>query len=1360
MNKIIPKPMGGNFYFPFPKSLFISFLQKDKIRGLLIFTALIIIFLPNQGSAQCFNSSSSASCNSGVNISVDENCTFTIHPSQFVSNYSSLSQTCRDSLRVFVTDQDDNFLIEGESLSINLNTTTLDISLNDSLKITVYRDLNGSDSFEGNEPNCWGGARIEDKLAPVIADCGDVSVYCFEELGNVAGGPIVPITATDNCGGIDSIYLLDSTLTLIDCSVDPATKATLVKSWVAVDSSGNSDTCTQTISILRIPTTGITITPPANVELECNLSNQPDTSIAELGYPTYSFININGTTVNIVLSPGNISGLCSDIKLLYEDSPSLGGSCENEDKFIRTFQVFDCCADEFLDTVIQVIEITDNLPPVLTCPADITVGTSSNSCTANVALQPVGIVDACNSTNFEVEVQSAFGNLNTNGGVINDVPVGTHTITYEVTDACDNDTTCTMTVTVFDDLAPIMACDENTVVALNNLGFANVNAMVFDDGSTDNCGIVTYEVRRMASNCNPGTLFASSVEFICCDVGETIMVELRLTDAAGNTNSCMVEVQVQDKQNPIITCPPSVIIECGMDTSAVAQGMPIASDNCGTANISWVNSGTLDPSCGTGTITRTWTVTDAQGQTASCIQLIEVVNNDPFSGNTDPSDVDDILFPTDLLGVNAISCIAYQNDPSVADPSNTGEPSLIGNISACSMVGIVNPPSDLILHMGTGDCSSLKIFRKWVVVDWCQAGNDPDLTQNGPGVWVHTQVVMVSDNEAPILSNPPADITVSADANCQGAIGLPEIDMANIDDCSSNISISVTSPDLNLGANPYDIVLADLGNYTATYLLDDGCGNTTTHTINIEVVDDKKPTPVCIGVSSQLMPTGNGTGMLMLPAMTFVSDTSSFDNCTAFDDLTFTVVFDTLNDPNVPPTATEILFTCDQLGISRVALWACDQAGNCDFCVIEVMMTAPSGTCGVPLTQMAVMSGFIDNEEGEGIDEVEVNINNGQVVEMTNSAGSFNSNMPMYESYNIKPVKNNTPLNGVTTFDIVTIRKHILGIELLDSPYKIIAADVNGSGSLTALDLAQIRNLILLNVSEFPNGIPSWRFVDANYIFTNPNDPLSENFPEAVDIQNLTSDLNEIDFVAIKVGDVTENALPNLLTNETREKEGNLVFKTQQKKVNRGEEVSLVFETENEKDFLAWQFTLSFRQDLMEFLEVKKIENIYFGTSTVEKGAITFSWNGVGNTRLETKLKWFEVRFMAKESFEVNEAINITSKYTEAIAYNSIGGEYDVQLHLEDGLYTLSNEEFKLYPNTPNPFKETTSINFYLPKEDNVEITVFDITGKLLKTYNSFYPKGKQSFLLEKEVGFSSGVLYYHVKTSKHQASGKMILLP
>jgi len=172
------------------------------------------------------------------------------------------------------------------------------------------------------------------------------------------------------------------------------------------------------------------------------------------------------------------------------------------------------------------------------------------------------------------------------------------------------------------------------------------------------------------------------------------------------------------------------------------------------------------------------------------------------------------------------------------------------------------------------------------------------------------------------------------------------------------------------------------------------------------------------------------------------------------------------------------------------------------------------------------------------------------------------------------------------------------------------------------------------------------------------------------------------------------------------------------------------------------------------------MENIFFGNTVLEKGAITFSWDKVGNGNLKTKVNWFEVKFVALQDLNIQDVIDITSKQTLAVAYGSNGVEYNIDLQFGNELDNFTNQGLILYPNSPNPFKKSTSINFYIPEEDNVEITVFDITGKLLETYNSFYSKGKQSFILEEEANFSFGVLYYHVKTSKHQVSGKMILLP
>ena len=1346
MNIIFPRPLGVITMLHYALRLLKN--QKpsiEKFSKVIVIIALLITFFNKEGISQC----GSLSCNSSIQISVDpDDCTFTIDPSLFITNYLSLSTSCTDLLKVHVTDQNDVLLAEGSALTFNFSNLNL---LNDSIKVTVFQDDDLDGIFDSSESNCWGGAKIEDKKPPVIVGCSDMTVYCYEELANIAGGPILPITATDNCSNSNnvSITLADSTITKNTCAQNANVKATLTKKWIVEDGSGNKDSCTQTITILRLPTTGVTIEAPANAILECNSSSQPDTSAAAIGYPSYTFDN-NGTMVTIELNPTNLSGLCEDMKVFYSDSPALTG-CGDTEKYIRTFQVFDCCANVFFETVTQTIDIKDTQGPTLTCPIDLVYGTTSTSCGANVFIPAVGISDACSNSNFTVTVDTPNGILNFNGGVIPNVPVGIYNITYTVEDACGNASMCSVSLTVMDDKSPIAVCDENTVVALNNQGQGLINAISFDDGSTDNCGIVSYQVRRMVSSCSPQSSFADLVYFTCCDIGETIMVELQVTDASGNSNSCMVEVEVQDKNNPLAICPSDKIIECGQDTSATVLGMAIGADNCGTTTVAWQNNGTLDPTCGTGVLQRIWTVTDGQGATSSCIQTITVINSDPFSGNTDPNDIDNIIFPNDVMGANAISCAALQNDPTLTDPSNTGEPIITGDIQSCSMVGVAIP-SDLYFELGTGGCTERKIFRKWAVVDWCQAGADPDLTQNGPGVWVHTQLILVVDDAAPILTNAPQDITLDADANCQAVVTLPTIPLADIQDCNPNVAVSVTT---NMGGNGFGPFTVSTGNYQATYILDDGCGNTTTHILNVAVADNKKPTPVCMGISAPLMMTLPSTGMLTLPASTFVH-ASSNDNCTDFANLDFTVIFEPLNDPANPAISEDITFTCFDVGAIDVALWACDEAGNCDFCVIEVMITS-TGACGNDLGP--TVAGVIDNEIGEGIEEVEVYINNGAYMGMTDLNGHFNTeNLPVHNDYNIKPTKYTDPLNGVTTFDIVQIRKHILGLEVLDSPYKMIAADVNGSGGLTALDLVQIRNLILLNVDEFPNGMPSWRFVDANFVFPNPNNPFETIFPEEKDVQDLSTDLNDLDFLAIKLGDVTGNASPNLLSTQTREPHGELIFSTKDQLIKKGEKANVILETEEFQNLKAWQFSFLYEQNKLEFLDLEKMKNVYYGTSNLEEGAITFTWTEDESVLLEGKNKWLEIEFLAKEDINLREVLTISSRYTTAIAYDDTGAEYNVQLQ-----FTNSTKEgyatFQLFENNPNPFTETTSINYYLPKNDRVEILIYDSTGRLLKIYEELAIKGKQNFIVDaKEIG-SSGVLYYRVRTSEYEESGKMILL-
>ncbi|MEM1325323.1 MAG: hypothetical protein AAGI23_05180 [Bacteroidota bacterium] len=100
---------------------------------------------------------------------------------------------------------------------------------------------------------------------------------------------------------------------------------------------------------------------------------------------------------------------------------------------------------------------------------------------------------------------------------------------------------------------------------------------------------------------------------------------------------------------------------------------------------------------------------------------------------------------------------------------------------------------------------------------------------------------------------------------------------------------------------------------------------------------------------------------------------------------------------------------------------------------------------------------------------------------MTNEEGDYSIDLPDDgDGYSIFVGKEDEGefLNGLSTFDIVLMKQHILGIQILDDPQLIQAADLNNSNSLTVTDLLIVRNLILGITVE--TEVPNWLFSRTN----------------------------------------------------------------------------------------------------------------------------------------------------------------------------------------------------------------------------------------------------------------------------------------
>jgi hypothetical protein len=140
--------------------------------------------------------------------------------------------------------------------------------------------------------------------------------------------------------------------------------------------------------------------------------------------------------------------------------------------------------------------------------------------------------------------------------------------------------------------------------------------------------------------------------------------------------------------------------------------------------------------------------------------------------------------------------------------------------------------------------------------------------------------------------------------------------------------------------------------------------------------------------------------------------------------------------------------------------------------------------------------------------------------------GTYRAVVLAGHNYQVTPRKtNDNTANNlvVTTLDIALIRRHILNpgtpALMLDSPYKVLAADVNGTRSVSTLDIALVRKVVLQFTNTFPAGL--WRFVPADYVFADPVNPWDA--PTNRTHTNLWADTERQNWVAVRYGDVNNS---------------------------------------------------------------------------------------------------------------------------------------------------------------------------------------------------------------------------------------------
>jgi Proprotein convertase P-domain len=1151
--------------------------------------------------------------------------------------------------------------------------------------------------------------------------------------------------------------------------------------WTAVDEAGNiADVCCHNIYVFR---NGLsTLVFPKNYD--GTLNNLKTLSCEEWGD------EIPGVDIT-----GEPTGdLCSNVQIA-EPEDVIIDICPKSYKILRTHKVIEWCNGTVL-THIQVIKVEDSQGPELECPRDTILNTDAHNCFATYTAPRPKIIFECSGAKSMELSYSPFTNLDdeditfTKVGVtqstrkIDGLPIGTSVVQWSVTDSCGNTSTCIYQVTVEDKVRPSVVCDRFTTASItgSNGGKAIVDAFTFDDGSNDNCGILSYKARRHTQGCGflsgVNAPFTPTVEFCCAEVGDTIMVEMQVTDVNNNSNTCMVMVRVDDKLPPYITyCPKDIRLLCHADFKDLkVTGEPIAVDNCEVVSIKFQDVDATN-NCGVGTVTRTWTATDRQGLRHSCVQVITLVDERPFNPNTDLTWPQNYSTPDCFSSLHPDSLSAPYNRPLVKDDN-------------CSLVAMHY--KDTQFDFVDGAC--VKILRQWTVIDWCTYNEQVPVL--GQGLYQYIQILKIQNVTKPTFDIACEDVIVKSYGPCRDSVNLTR---TATDDCpEANIDLEYKYelfygdelfPFETRNTNRIRKILAD-GVYRVRWTVEDKCGNLEVCTHKLTVVDSKKPTPVCYAELATAVMNSDGT--VELWARDY--DKGSYDNCTTTKNLKFTFfnakpnaskinqvhyfrgdgVLSTIQQYNTgeaqqwnPLTKTAGLkFTCDDIlnGISEEILLemsVIDSVDNIDYCTVTLSLQDNNNACPNSNVTFVNVSGRVSNPTGQLLSETVVNLNstNGEFnkTTKTNATGTFalNSVVPN-KSYTLGLSDNRDILNGVSTLDLVMMQRHILGLNPFTDATKVIAADIDNNQKVTAADLVNLRKNILGISASFPNQQQSWRFVTADHVFQDIANPFP--FAEQYEYESITSNKTNQNFIPIKIGDVNNSATYGLKDNVVESRSNTIIeFSTSAQTCFANVETQVPVFAHNLTNIVGMQGTFRFDAKNIAITNVSSgaitVNEANFGYQEVEKGKISFSFNDSKAFVADDNTPLFYITVLPKQAMFADQIFSLSSEITPVSGFDS-----ELKL-VKIVMRTVNKSDLELLQNTPNPFVDKTYINFRLGHAGHAKVVIMDINGRTIREWSGDYAAGEHQIKVSREDINISGVLVYQLQSSGQTITKKMILV-
>ena len=703
----------------------------------------------------------------------------------------------------------------------------LSISPNTYTAIGTYKVTLLVQDVHGNTDDCAVDSNVA-KSADSISQCirAGLDVY-LNTLGQVTLIPSpVDNGSSDNCS--ISGYALD--ITSFDCFDIGIHDVVLT----IADPSGNMDSFSATVTVQDNENPSLTC--PAKI-----------TQQADLGLAF-------GTVVVQSPTTGDNCGMASVMN-------SFNGTFNASGQYhlgtsIVVWTVVD--VNENSSQCSMTVSIQDDTFPDQGCPDDISKSASLGACETyvNVPLpSPTG----------NDGIASAINDYNNTSDASDVYPADTTLVTWTVTYNSGSVSTCVQTVIVTDDEAPsIMSCPADTLITAT-LGECGING-----------SLIVLEQPVAMDPC--GSMAISNDDPYYYAVGLTNVI-WTISDGAGNETYCTQVIEIFDSEGPVITsCPSNISVdtdpgECGTSLSNVSLGNATANDPCGIMTIS-NNAPVIFP---VGITIVTWTITDRNGNTTTCIQEVEVVDSEApviiecpvaatLTAELNECGIDNAL--VDLGTMNATDACGFlviTNDSPAYFP--VGETIVIWTISdgfsnttSCTQSVTITDseapiisacPADTVLAATAGECG---IDGVLVTLEEPTA-NDPcgsiTITNDTPAyypvgytdvIWTITddagnsvtctQVIVVFDDYAPIVQTCPPDVSLNNDPGLCGGVYTYNPPTA-MDSCST---VTITLIDGLASGSEFPV-----GITLNIFEISDVGGNTSLCSFTVEVIDNEAP---------------------------------------------------------------------------------------------------------------------------------------------------------------------------------------------------------------------------------------------------------------------------------------------------------------------------------------------------------------------------------------------------------------------------------------------------------------------------------------------------------------------------------------